>query len=227
MSTFRVGDLSFELRRSGRRKTVGITIERDGSLIVAAPADLSQERVEQIAAGKQAWVYRKLAERRQFGPSPMQRAYVPCESFFYLGRQYRLIMDQEEGAGLRLDGGRFLLPRTDSDQAEALFRRFYTERGLEWLPRRVARLADRIGVEPGDVSVRDLGYRWGSCTLTGINFHWRAMQLPPRIIDYVIAHELVHRIEPHHGPAFWGRLERSMSDYEARKEWLAARGREF
>ena len=131
------------------------------------------------------------------------------------------------GPPLRLKGDRFLLRRTASDRGEELFQRFYIERGLEWLPRRIERLADRIGVAPGELTVRDLGYRWGSCNPTGLNFHWRTMQLPPRIIEYVIAHELVHLIEPHHDPAFWQRLERSMPDHRDRKDWLVEHGREF
>jgi len=66
----------------------------------------------------------------------------------------------------------------------------------------------------GGVVVRELGYRWGSCSRGDtLNFHWRAVQLPPRITEYVIVHELVHLLEPHHKPAFWKRLERAMPDY--------------
>ncbi len=60
-----------------------------------------------------------------------------------------------------------------------------------------------------------------------LNFHWRAVQLPPRIIEYVVAHELVHILEPHHKPAFWKQLERAMPDYAERKICLAENGGRF
>jgi predicted metal-dependent hydrolase len=44
-----------------------------------------------------------------------------------------------------------------------------------------------VRVEPGELRVQELGYRWGSCTPSNLNFHCRTMQLPPRIIEYVIA----------------------------------------
>lgn len=70
-----------------------------------------------------------------------------------------------------------------------------------------------------------LGYRWGSCGSRGaLNFHWKTILLPPRIIDYILVHELVHIHEPHHTPAFWTRVERVLPDYAARKEWLAGNG---
>jgi predicted metal-dependent hydrolase len=57
-----------------------------------------------------------------------------------------------------------------------------------------------------------------------VALHWRTLQFPPRIIEYVLAHELVHLLEPNHGPAFWSRLARLMPDYAACKEWLALNG---
>ena len=58
-----VGDLQFEIRRSPKRKTVGITIDRGGDLILTAPPDCSREQIERIAHDKQFWIYTKLAEK--------------------------------------------------------------------------------------------------------------------------------------------------------------------
>lgn len=80
-------------------------------------------------------------------------------------------------------------------------------------------------VEAGEVRVLDLGFRWGSCGQGGaVNFHWAVILLPPRIVDYVIVHELVHLHERNHTPEFWRRVERAMPDFELRKAWLAQRG---
>lgn len=76
--------------------------------------------------------------------------------------------------------------------------------------------------------MQDLGFRWGSCGRGGrLNFHWRSILLPPRIIEYVIVHELVHIHEPHHTTAFWTRVERAMPDFAARKQWLAEHAGRF
>ncbi len=102
----------------------------------------------------------------------------------------------------------------EREHAQEHFIQWYKENGLPWIEERVQLFAPRIGVEPGGVVVRELGYRWGSCSRGDtLNFHWRAVQLPPRITEYVIVHELVHLLEPHHKPAFWKRLERAMPDY--------------
>ena len=76
--------------------------------------------------------------------------------------------------------------------------------------------------------VRELGNRWGSCSSEGVlNFHWRTIRLPPTLIEYVAAHELVHLLEPRHDAAFWNRLERVLPDWKARKRLLAESGARY
>jgi hypothetical protein len=82
-----------------------------------------------------------------------------------------------------------------------------------------------LRVRPGRLEVADLGYRWGAAMPDGrVRIHWTAMQLQPGLVDYVVAHELAHLHEPHHGPTFWALLSRVMPDYEERKGSLAKVG---
>lgn len=56
--------------------------------------------------------------------------------------------------------------------------------------------------------------------IAGRNFHWRSILLPPRVVEYIIVHGLVHLHEAHHTPEFWTRLERAMPDVAVRTQWL-------
>jgi predicted metal-dependent hydrolase len=225
-----IGDLRFSLRRSSKRKSIGITVERDGSLTLAAPAECPLPEVEEFARDKQFWIYTKLAEKNLLFRPPPPKEYVSGEAFHYFGRTYRLklVSDSAQDAPLRLVHGRFHLRRDAVGAADQHFVRWYVGHGRPWLSRRVERMAPRVSVAPGNVEVRDLGYRWGSCSATGgLNFHWRTLLLPSRIIEYIIAHELVHLRVPNHGAEFWRRLERAMPDYEERKQWLAEQGSRY
>ncbi len=51
-----------------------------------------------------------------------------------------------------------------------------------------------------------------------------AVLLPAPIVEYILVHELVHLVEPNHTPDFWRKLEWTMPDFGARKQWLAAQG---
>lgn len=225
--TLEVDNLTFELRRSDRRQTVGITVDREGQLILTAPVDCPLVEIEKVARQKQFWIYTKLAEKELLFQPTRPKEFVSGAGFHYLGRSYRLRLTNgsADHPPLRLHQGRFMLRRDALDQAQQYFIDWYIHHGQPWIERRVSLFSHRIGVEPASVEVRDLGYRWGSCGQENrLYFHWRAMCLPPRIIEYIVAHELVHLHEPHHNSAFWQRLERAMPDYKERKQWLAEHG---
>ena len=228
-----VDGLAYQLRRSPRRTTIGITVDRDGSLILTAPDDCPEETIEETAHKKQLWVHTKLAEKRLlFRPKP-PKEYVTGENFYHLGRSHRLLLvdapeNDSSTPALRLHRGRFELRRDERHRAGEHFVAWYVRNGQPWIQRRVDLLADRIGAAPATVNVRELGYRWGSCgPKSNLNIHWRTICLPPRIVEYVVVHELIHLIEPHHGKDFWKRVERVILDYAVRKKWLAENGHRF
>jgi predicted metal-dependent hydrolase len=225
--TLHVGELRFDVRRSDARRTVGITVDRDGSLILRLPAGCPLEEGRAFAEEKRFWVWKKLARKKLLRRPTRPRRYVHGESFYYLGRSHRLeVVDAPATqADLRLYRGRFELRAGVQDDGERLFREWYTSCGQSYIERRVGRYRERLKVRPAEVGVRPLGYRWGSCGPTRrLNFHWRAVLLPRRLIDYIVVHELAHVHEPSHSQAFWRRVERAMPDYRERREELAQDG---
>lgn len=229
-----ISDLTFEVRRSPRRRTIGITVDRDGDLIVHAPEDCEPEQLERAAHMKQFWVYTKLATKALLAWPLRKPDYAPGEGFAYLGRWYRLRYvdavadDIQVAPPLQLFHGRFHLRRDVVAQADEHFRNWYIAHAQRWLKTSIDEWSAQIGVEPRGTVIRDLGYRWASCGHSGVlHFHWRTIQLPPRVVEYVVAHELVHLQVPKHSPAFWQQLERAMPDYEQRKRWLAGHGGQY
>jgi predicted metal-dependent hydrolase len=118
-----------------------------------------------------------------------------------------------------------VLPSHRREDGYALILDWYRTRGLKWLRPCLTEWANRLRVESGQLEVADLGYKWGSAMPDGrVRIHWSTMQLRPNLVDYVMAHELAHLHEPHHGPAFWALPSRVMPDYEDRKAALARVG---
>lgn len=99
------------------------------------------------------------------------------------------------------------------------------QRALKAIPPRVQAFARRIGVDYGRITIRNQKSKWGSCSSQGnLNFNCLLMLCPPEVLDYVVAHELCHRLEMNHSPRFWALLEQVIPDYEARRQWLKTEG---
>ncbi len=222
-------DISYGVIRS-RRTTADIVVERDGRVIVRAPAEFPDERIEDIVQSKRYWIYKTLAEWRDLNATRVLREYRNGEGFLYLGRSYRLSLVADQHVPLLLRNGRFCLRRDLVDlgevvAAKAAFREYFTARGQERLVQRVRYYAPKVGVTPRDIDVRELGNRWASCSSNGnLAFHWKCMMAPPTIIDYIVVHELCHFHSFDHTEAFWNEVDKVLPDYGERKEWLKKNG---
>jgi len=224
-STLTVDDLQFEVRWSDQRRTVGLTVDREGELVISAPTGCDTEVLETFVREKRFWLYTKLAEKEALKEEVRPRQFVGGEGFPYLGRSYRLRLVDEQDVPLKLEHGRFVLRRNEAADGRGTFIRWYTARAKPWLDRRMTRFIPHVGAAPTGVEVRDLGFRWGSCGRNRhVSFHWATILLPPAVIDYVIVHELVHLLEQNHTPEFWLAVERVMPDFEARRQRIAELG---
>lgn len=220
-----IDDLTFEVRRSGRRKTVELIVDRDGELIISAPDGLDESVMADFVREKRFWLYTKLAEKEALSQPVQAKEFVSGEGFPYLGRSYRLLLVDQQDQPLKLEAGRFRLLRSETVNGREHFIGWYIDHALPWLRRRVRLWAPRVGGGAAEVDVRELGFRWGSCSRNrNVNFHWATILLPASIVEYVVVHELVHLLEANHTPDFWLRVERALPDYEQRKAWLAEHG---
>ena len=228
IETIQVGELNFEVRRSARRKTLGLTVDRGGELVVHAPEAYSTQDSARWTESKLLWVHRKLASRAELVPRVREPEFVSGESFAYLGRVHRLVIVAKQEVPFRFDGRRFSLSRESRTDGKVHFRRWFRPTGRAWLTERMPMLSRLVGRSPSRIEVRDLGFHWGSCGKSGVlYFDWRLFQLPVRLIDYVVVHELTHLDEPHHGPTFWKALDRSMPDWRRRREELTTKARDM
>lgn len=230
MNTRRIRDIEYQLLPGTDRKTTDIVIERNGLVIVHPPMGISPEQVDAVVESKRMWIYRNLAEWRDLNATAVVREWVNGESFLYLGSSYRLSLVSEQTVDLQLKDGRFCLRRALIEQggegaARAAFEAFYSAKGEQRIRERVALFAPKVGVRPAGTVVKDLGFRWASCTVgNSLSFHWKCMMAPSKIIDYIVVHELCHLRQRNHYDAFWNEVDKVMPDYLERKNWLKKHG---
>ncbi len=93
------------------------------------------------------------------------------------------------------------------------------------IPEKVAYYARVMGVTYGRISIRSQKTRWGSCSREGnLNFNCLLMMAPSEVLDYVVVHELSHRLEMNHSARFWAQVEKVLPDYRVPRKWLKEHG---
>jgi len=87
--------IDFRLEYSNR-KTLGITVKPDLSVIVKAPVDTSLEKVKEKLRKKAPWIIRQQSFFLYFHPKTPARKFIGGETHLYLGRQYQLKVKSEK-----------------------------------------------------------------------------------------------------------------------------------
>ncbi|HWB12781.1 MAG TPA: SprT family zinc-dependent metalloprotease [Gemmataceae bacterium] len=221
--------LPFQIEYRNRR-SLAITVHPDQRLEIVAPRGADLDRLLKRIEKRQAWILSQWRYFEQFKPASPLPSFVSGETCLYLGRQYRLKVHKASSETVKLVG-RFLHVWTH-DKAD----RHGTKQLVEaWYRSHAEQLfLSRIGVwfekspslrlpQLPKVTVRKMQKRWGSCTKAGnIVLNPELVKTPIHCIDYVIVHELCHRLIHNHGPAYYRLLARCLPDWEVRKARLEA-----
>lgn len=194
---------NYELRRSNRR-TLALTLDRQGRLIAHAPLRMPLRTIEAFILEKQDWIARKRQElsaagSRMSGFSLEEGGCIP-----YLGGRVRISYDSVRRATMQ--DGVLTLPRTGRPTQQVL--NWLAEQARRELSSYVEKWSKRMNIYPTALSFGYAKARYGSMTSDGrMRLNMALMHFPPQYIDYVVVHELAHRVHPDHSPAFHAYVE--------------------
>ena len=238
-------DFPHRVERSKKRKFVLILVQY-GEVLVRAPRHMSMRQLRAVVATRLDWIHLKLKEQAGQKP-PKPKRFEAGESFPYLGRRYRLQLIEEDAASARvrrrdarvrdkadvmLKNGRiqiyvdsaWLVEKRRTETKKRLLA-WYREHALRKLTARTHHYAAEMGVTVNEVRVRTYKARWGTCfTKNRLTFNWRLIMVPPRVLDYVVVHELCHIFEYNHSPKYWSHVADVMPDYKDSGTWLKKYG---
>lgn len=209
------------------RNRLRITVQPDKSIIVKAPLNNSLDEVQTKLQKRASWITRQLEYFDQYHPILPPRRYVSGETFYFLGRQYRLKVITGLENNVKLVGKYFLLYTLQPDnleQKKQLLEGWYSSHAKVYLQYRISFYIDRvtkIGAKTPLIKFRKMKKRWGSCTPSGvITFNTELIKAPIHCIDYVVLHELCHLVHAGHNAKFYQLLDTLMPDWKKRKERL-------
>jgi len=221
-------DFRYDIVRSRhRRRTIAITIERDGRVVVRAPAKTARDTLHQFVQEKKPWISKKLLQIRQERTDAYPRAFVSGETFFYLGDRYPLKVTYNlRGAPpIAFIGGEFQLNERFKGNRKALFVAWYKIQAETLIRQRIDRYREVMDIPSVQIRITSAKYQWGGCSSRDrITFSWRIVLAPLPMVDYVVVHELAHLRERNHSSNFWKIVEAILPDYRVRRQWLREHG---
>ncbi len=222
------GDLcDYRLRRA-RRRTIGFQIDDQG-LTVSAPRWVSQRDIESAILEKERWIRSRMEQWRQW----RAKRKLPNVKFAdggrlpFLGAEIILRLQpalraHELASGPEGDELRLALPPDASEErVRDTVQAWLKEQARRVLEERLLELSARNGVDFTSWALSSARSQWGSCGADGrIRLNWRLIHFALPVIDYVVAHELAHRMELNHGPEFWRQVARLLPGFEAARDHI-------
>ena len=205
-----------EIIRSNR-KTLSISIDSFGRLIVRAPKRYGNERIFAFIQEKESWILRKQAEITGAGirlPSESLDGYA----LMLLGEKY--ILRLVNTTNIKVDNQQKVVYLPENNSQERL---------IKWLKENAKRIlseltdvtAAKMNTRYQKIAISSARSRWGCCTQEDvIRYTYRLLFAPKEVIEYVVVHELAHTIQKNHSPTFWREVEKHVPDWKAKRKWL-------
>ncbi len=209
--------IDFRLEYSSR-KSLGITVTPDLTVLVKAPVDTSLDKVKEKLKKKAPWIIKQQSFFLSFHPKTPTRKFVGGESHLYLGRQYRLKIIQSKIESVKLKGQYIEVTTNNKSKVKQLINEWYLQNAKTKFHSTAKPIIDKFkkhNVEPSSIVLREMPTRWGSCTPKGkIILNPELIKAPKGCIEYVIIHELCHLIHHDHTQKFIDLQTKEMPDWE-------------
>ena len=219
-------DIIINIKRALTLKSMSIKVNQK-LVNINVPFFLSNKSIKQLIHKKISWIKKQLIiqEKTQ---SFVKKEYIDDEIFLYLGEIYklRIIINKKYSVNIK---DNYLIVNVDNElnfsKIKKLIKDWFFERSNTYLKEQTYYFAKKNDLIINSVNVKEYKARWGSCSSDGkISYNWRLIMAPPRIIEYVIIHELMHLKEHNHSKKYWQHVKSIYPNIKDAKEWLMYNG---
>lgn len=209
-----------------KRRTIGFMINQEG-LKVTAPKWASLKEVEDAIREKGQWITKQLhyfltKPKLNLKPFQLENGIT----LNYLGEKITLRLFVS--ASNFISYNEFTKTLTffhkaslSTSKLEDELKAWFKEKAYTFFKNRLSFFSFLLGVQYHSFALSNAKQRWGSCSSTAhILLNWRLIYFDPKLIDYVVVHELSHLREMNHSKHFWQLVESVYPNYKAARKEL-------
>ena len=204
-----------------KRRTLSLSINENAELIVRAPNQISNKKIEEFIIEKSKWINKN----KNLMQSRINEMNDSDSDYLFLGNIYPLIKVNEDPNKIDFNGTEFITSIENKDKFKSSLKSWYKIKFKEIAIPRLNYFSDKYNLKINQVRFKNQKTLWGSCSSkNNINLNYLLVMAPMIVIDYVIIHELVHTVHKNHSENFWNAVEAIMPDYKKAKKWLNKNG---
>ncbi|EKE27856.1 MAG: hypothetical protein ACD_3C00142G0012 [uncultured bacterium (gcode 4)] len=204
-------------------KNLRITVKSSWDIIVSAPWFYTKWQIDKIVKSKEEWIENRLEKLKN------NKLNLNLDSWkiMYLWDNYEFVFDEKKKIDLIDLENKKITSRIDLSN-DANLAKWHKTNAKKYLVEKTQELVIIHSFKAGKISVRTQKTRWGSCSAkNNISINSNLIKCPPRVIEYVIYHELAHTIQKNHSKKFWDLLWTYQDDYQEQRKWLKTHGNMF
>ncbi|HBJ2611226.1 TPA: M48 family metallopeptidase [Clostridium botulinum] len=222
---FLMGERLQYILKTKKRKTISIKIGKEFIIEVTAPLGTNEYTIEQVLKKEEKWIIKKIKKLKEV---------ENFNGYYYLGELYYLKIKEVRSLyfKLELDSNKFMVyinPGILKEKREVIIKdnleKFYKEKAVKVLKERTDYYSNILKVAPKNIVIKNQKTLWGSCSSKGnINYNYKIVMAPLKILDYIVVHELCHLVHMNHSKDFWQLVESIIPDFKERRNWLKENG---
>lgn len=199
-------------------KNLNLRVHADGTVTMSIPMRTSIARAQDFLDRKAPWIAQRLEciEAARNSRGIIHPAAAPADSADAVTKPRLLLWGEEVDAYSTLQK-HGLLPEVfggadsnaagagiDTARLQRLIDVLYKQEVARAIPQIAQPLESAMGVAASRWQVRSMKTRWGSCTpkTAAIRINSQLAAYPIDCLNFVVAHELVHLMEPSHNARF-------------------------
>lgn len=199
----------------------------DGNVRVSVPANVSDEIIRLFVIKKLPWIKKHIANF-QGQARQTERTFVSGESHYFKGQRYILRIEKAKRPKIEIKHKKYIYyfvpDHYDTEQKRNYYENWLRKELRKELLKLIPKWEKIMSVEVSDFKIKKMKTKWGSCNpeKKRIWINLELIKKPPKHLEYIIVHEMLHFFEKTHNVRFKTLLSQYMPEWESVQKSLNA-----
>jgi hypothetical protein len=222
----KINELTISVTQKNIKNLRLIVHPPNGQVCISAPLFVDSEMIKHFVLSKFDWIKKQQAKihLRSF---PANQEFVSGEKHYFQGKVYTLdIISHAKSPKIEVKNDSNLIlyvkPTSQISQRISLVRSWYRKYLNDVIPNYIKHWEPILNVQVQQWGIKLMKTRWGSCNIRAKRI-WLNLELAkkdPLCLEYVIVHEMIHLLEPNHGPRFIALMDQFLPNWKTLKDKL-------